>query len=96
MRRCYLVCYDIADDKRLRKVHRIMCGYGEPWQYSVFHCFLKEIDLVRMRTQLEDIMNLKEDQVLVLDLKNTDPNERPALSSLGRSVPPTPTGMLIV
>ena len=29
MRRCYLVCYDIRDQKRLRRVHKIMKGFGE-------------------------------------------------------------------
>ena len=32
MRRCYLVCYDIRDPKRLRRVHKTMKGYGESWQ----------------------------------------------------------------
>jgi len=52
MRRCYLVCYDIRDPKRLRKVHRLMKAYGEPWQYSVFYCTLKAIDRVRLETAL--------------------------------------------
>ena len=46
MRHCYLVCYDIADPKRLRHIHKVCQGYGEPWQYSVFFCVLKEIDRV--------------------------------------------------
>ena len=59
MRRCYLVCYDIRDAKRLRRVHKLMKGYGEPWQYSVFFCVLKEIDRVRMQSKLETEMNLQ-------------------------------------
>jgi len=48
MRRCYLVCYDVRDDKRLRRVHKLMKAYGEAWQYSVFYCTLKPIDRVRL------------------------------------------------
>ena len=36
MRRCCLVCYDIREPKRLRFVHKMLRGYDEPWQYSVF------------------------------------------------------------
>ncbi len=38
MRQSYLVTYDIADEKRLRKVFKIMRGYGDHLQYSVFEC----------------------------------------------------------
>ena len=38
MRQSYLVCYDISDDKRLRKVFKTMRGYGDHLQYSVFEC----------------------------------------------------------
>ena len=68
MRRCYLVCYDIRDPKRLRRVHRVLRGYGEAWQFSVFFCVLKDIDRVRLQTDLEEQMNQKEDQTMILDL----------------------------
>jgi len=31
MRRCYLVCYDICDPKRLRHVLQVVKGFGEHW-----------------------------------------------------------------
>jgi hypothetical protein len=34
MRTSYLVCYDICDDKRLRKVFQTMRNYGDHLQYS--------------------------------------------------------------
>ena len=52
----------------LRQVFKIMKGYGEHWQYSIFFCILKPIDRVRMQGDLEDVMNLKQDQVLIIDL----------------------------
>ena len=52
MRRCYLVCYDIRNQKCWRQIFKIMNGHGEHWQFSVFFCVLKEIDRVRMQTQL--------------------------------------------
>ena len=81
MRRCYLVCYDIRNDKRLRGIFKLMKGYGEHWQYSIFFCVLRPIDRVRMQGELEDIMNQHDDQVLIIDLgENQDSAARPRLS----------------
>lgn len=68
MRRTYLVCYDIANPKRLRQVHKTVKGYGQPWQYSVFYCRLKELDLVRLKIEMEEILNNDCDQLLIIDL----------------------------
>ncbi len=68
MRRCFLVCYDIRDPKRLRQVHRVVKGFGEHWQFSIFFCVLKPIDRVRLQAELEQQMNLREDQTLIIDL----------------------------
>ena len=38
MRHTYIVSYDIADPKRLRKVFRVCQDYGNHLQYSVFEC----------------------------------------------------------
>ncbi len=34
----YLVSYDICDPKRLRRVAKILEGFGTRLQYSVFEC----------------------------------------------------------
>lgn len=87
MRRCYLVCYDIREPKRLRHVHKVMKGYGEPWQYSVFFCVLRDIDRVRMQSDLENEMNLKEDQALILELGEDETASRQAATTIGPSLP---------
>ena len=46
MRSSYLVCYDISDDKRLRKVFKTMRAWGDHIQFSVFECQLTSADLV--------------------------------------------------
>jgi CRISPR-associated protein Cas2 len=84
MRRCFLVCYDICDAKRLRQVHKICKGYGETWQYSIFFCILKPVDRVRLQTELEAVMNLKEDQVLIIDLGTNEETARANAVSLGQ------------
>jgi CRISPR-associated protein Cas2 len=96
MRRCYLVCYDIRDPKRLRRVHKLMNGFGEPWQYSVYFCVLKEIDRVRMQSELETEMNLKEDQALVIELGDDESRSREAATTIGRSLPKQESGTVVI
>ncbi len=38
MRATYLVCYDVANDKRLRKVFKTCGNFGDHLQFSVFEC----------------------------------------------------------
>ena len=68
MRQSYLVCYDISDDKRLRKVFKTMRGYGDHLQYSVFECQFTPRDLIRCRSELSCIIHHDEDQVLFVHL----------------------------
>ena len=95
MRRCYLVAYDIREPKRLRRVHKTMKGYGEPWQYSVFFCVLKDLDRVKMQTKLEDVMNLREDQVMILDLGEDEDKARDRATVLGPALPSGSRGMVV-
>lgn len=83
MRRSYVVCYDIREAKRLRRVFRVMKGYGEHWQYSVFFCTLKEIDRVRLQSDLESEMNLKEDQAMIIDMGSNEGAAREAATVIG-------------
>jgi CRISPR-associated protein Cas2 len=96
MRRCYLVCYDIREAKRLRRVHRICKGFGEPWQFSVFFCVLRDIDRVRLQTALESEMNLKEDQTLLIDLGGDEEQAREAAAVIGKSRALPEPGMIVI
>ena len=68
MIKSYIVTYDIADPKRLRRVFNTMKAYGDHLQLSVFQCDLNASQLVLMRSALEDIVRHDEDQVLIIDL----------------------------
>jgi len=72
MRNVFLIAYDIADQKRWRQVHRIMCGAGDPLQYSVFRCELTAVELHHVQKALWDELNLAEDRVMVVDLGPVD------------------------
>jgi CRISPR-associated protein Cas2 len=96
MRRCYLVCYDIREPKRLRRVHKLMKAYGEGWQYSVFYCTLKAIDRVRLENALREIVNLKEDQVLMVDLGANEEAARESSTFMGVGVPEPDCRMMVI
>lgn len=96
MRRCYLVCYDICEQKRLRRVHNVMKGYGEAWQYSVFFCTLRDIDRVRLQADLEKEMNKREDCVIILDLGPNEKEARASLKVIGRPVPEAASDIIVI
>ena len=60
---CYGIAYDITDDKRRTKVHKILLGYGKWAQYSLFECFLTRKELVLLRSKLTEHLMAKEDSV---------------------------------
>lgn len=96
MRRCFLVCYDICSPRRWRKVFKLLKGYGEHWQYSIFFCVLKDIDRVRLESSLKDAINQKDDQVLMVDLGANEDAARQAAVVLGQSMPEPNSGMVVV
>ncbi|VVB69159.1 CRISPR-associated endoribonuclease Cas2 [uncultured archaeon] len=69
---CYIVSYDIREQKRLCRVHRCMKGFGEPVHYSVFRCDLTLKGKVEMVAALTDLINLEEDRVMIIDLGASD------------------------
>ena len=68
MRNRFLVCYDVSDPKRLARTYKKMNGFGEPAQYSVFICDLSPKERALLEAELTEILNLKEDRVLIVDM----------------------------
>ncbi len=65
----YLVAYDIRSLKRWRKAYKLLQGYGERVQYSMFRCWLSQRDREKLRWQLEEIL-VKEDNLLLIRLSH--------------------------
>jgi len=64
----YLVSYDICDPKRLRRVARVLEGFGTRLQYSVFECPLNPTRLAQLKSELAPELNHEQDQVLFVSL----------------------------
>ena len=86
MRNRYIVSYDIADPKRLRRVHRTMRGFGDPLQYSVFRCDLSPTERVLLREALTPLLHQREDQVLLINLGPAEARGAESIEPLGRAL----------
>lgn len=79
----YVVAYDIADPKRLMRVHRCLREQGLPLQYSVFNVCLTEKQLRSLLDQLDGLIEPCEDDIRVYPLP-----ERRDCRMLGRQMFP--------
>jgi len=53
----FLVCYDISNPKRLRRIAKTLEGYGSRLQFSVFECPLDKQRLAEVKARLADILS---------------------------------------
>ena len=83
MRNRYLVFYDVSDAKRLARTYKKMNGFGEPAQYSVFICDLSPKERVLLEAALTEILNLKEDRVLIVDMGPSEGRGTESVTILG-------------
>lgn len=80
----YIVTYDISDQKRWRKVFKLMHGYGEWLQLSVFQCRLSRRRHAELLATLDEMILREHDHVLMLDIGLADKVD-PRVISLGKS-----------
>jgi len=96
MRNTFLVCYDISDDKRLRRVFKKMRDFGDHLQYSIFECQFTDADLVRCRHVLSEIIHHREDQVLFVDLGPVEGRGDRVITALGKPYSPIDSPCFVI
>lgn len=79
----YIIAYDIADQKRWRSIFKLLHGYGEWLQLSVFQCRLSRLRHAELVATLDEIIHHKEDHVILMDLGLAD-TVKPRVVSLGK------------
>jgi CRISPR-associated protein Cas2 len=79
----FVVTYDICDDKRLRQVFKKLRGAGDHLQLSVFRCDLSARELAILVADLEDLIDHRVDQVLIIDIGPSDGRALDAVQALG-------------
>jgi CRISPR-associated protein Cas2 len=80
----YIVSYDIGDAKRWRRVFKLMNGYGEWLQLSVFQCRLSARRHAELMELLDGLIVAGHDHVVMLDLGEAEA-VKPKIVSLGKA-----------
>ena len=91
----YIVAYDISAPRRWRRVYRIMQGYGEWVQLSVFQCRLGRVRRMQLKLALDAAIDHAEDHIVILDL-GPAAGLRPRIESLGKPFSVVERGPVIV
>jgi CRISPR-associated protein Cas2 len=84
MKSTFIVSYDVCNPKRLRRVFKLMKGWGLPVQYSVFQCDLSAQQVSELKSALEDEMDLHADQVLFINVGPTQGRAKDSITFLGK------------
>ena len=63
MEHVYLIAYDIADDRRLHRIAKLMEGYGVRVQKSIFESALSETELKELKWRTLQLLDPVEDGV---------------------------------
>lgn len=83
MRTTYLVCYDIANDKRLRRVFKACKSFGDHLQFSVFECDLNPRERTELEEALGKLIKHDEDQVIFVTLGPAEGRGDRVIAALG-------------
>lgn len=68
----YIVTYDVSEPRRWRRLFKVMHGYGEWLQLSVFQCRLTPRRRIELAAAIHEVINHNQDHVLILDLGCVD------------------------
>jgi CRISPR-associated protein Cas2 len=70
LRKKYLICYDVRDPARLRRVHRAVRDFAAPVQLSVFEAELRPEELEALLQSLTALIDLDLDRIGIYPLSN--------------------------
>lgn len=65
----YVICYDITEPRRLRRIHRYLRRWGVPLQYSVFYCQLNKREKKAIAARLREKIDSVTDDVRIYGIQ---------------------------
>ena len=95
MEHLYIISYDISEPKRWRRIFKLMCGYGEWLQLSVFQARLSQSRVLQLEAALRKEMNQDEDHVLMVNIGPVE-HVAPKVRSLGKVFEPVTRQAIVV
>lgn len=81
--RRWLIAYDLRDDRRIARVHRLLTKVAVPVQYSVFAARGSQAGMRQLARQIEALIDADVDDVRMYPIP-----ERPLLHTIGRTMLP--------
>ena len=64
----YMICYDITDAKRLRKVSNVLINYGIRIQKSFFQCEISKDSVKILTKELLNVIDTAKDRLSIYPL----------------------------
>jgi CRISPR-associated protein Cas2 len=58
-----VISYDVSEDSRRTKIHKILKSYGQWMQYSVFECGLTQTQYAKLRSRLAKVIKPDQDSI---------------------------------
>lgn len=79
----YIFAYDIADNRRRRRIANLLESHGLRKNLSVFECFLPQKQYLILLDKIYELISLTEDSVLIYPLSSNDAAKK---ISLGKNL----------
>lgn len=76
-----LVAYDIASNRRRRKIAQVLEKYGSRVNFSVFECLVSAVESREMRQELSGLMKAGKDAILIYTMCKPCVNKRVSLKA---------------
>lgn len=88
----YIIAYDIPNDRRRTRIHKLLCGYGAWTQYSLFECWLTRSQLLELQIKLNQQLVPAEDSLRFYPLCGQC---RVQITTVGSSQPSDPATLIL-
>lgn len=82
----FVIGYDIADPRRLQRVHRVMCTFAAPLEYSIFLLVGRAADKDRCLLEIAALIEKGEDDVRCYPLPSRGFQSRIGRASLPEGI----------
>ena len=83
-----VIAFDIRNDQRRHQIGRLLLGFGERIQESVFEAWLCAGDLIKIRQAIREQIDETEDRVVIYRLTDDDRKHTVTLGPAVESRPP--------
>jgi len=63
-----IIAYDVSDDKRRRKLFKLLGSFGVNVQYSFFEVAITRKNFVRLKAKIKNILKFPDDRIVFIEM----------------------------